>query len=447
MAIEDSSRRGWRGGHRCGRRVQGRGARRRGGRLHRVRGRRLQPVRHPLRPRQGDPELRVAVPRHEGGSTSSQGIDIRYETAVTEHRPRRQDGRGRGRGRRCPSTASSWPPASTTPTRACRAATSRASTTSRTSAGRWSGTRSSTRSRPPWWSRPSPLGLEMVTALAHRGIETHVSTTARGRWPTSPTPTSSQPVQQAWAEAGRADALRRRARRRSSARAGSGPCETSEGEIRRRHGRRLHAEGPEQHAGQGGRAEDRLRPAGWSSTTAWPRRRPGVFAAGDCTEIPLGVDQRPRPGPDRLPRLLPGQGGRHQRRRRAGRTYQPVYVPWGMVAGELDDRRRRLRRDRGRGAGHPLRHGRGRRHLPGPLLPRRTQGEVKLLAEPGLPAAHRRPDGRRRGHQGAGRLPGHGRARPASRSRTWPPWRTSTRRRSARSTSRSRWPPRTPSAG
>ena len=60
---------------------------------------------------------------------------------------------------------------------------------------------------------------------------------------------------------------------------------------------------------------------------------PDVWAAGDCIEIPHGVIQRAAPGPVRQPRLRAGQGGRHQRRRRR-RRYQPVYVPWGMVAGK-----------------------------------------------------------------------------------------------------------------
>ena len=92
----------------------------------------------------------------------------------------------------------------------------------------------------------------------------------------------------------------------------------------------------------------------------------GVFAAGDCTEIPHGVTNVPRPGALRQPRLRAGQGGRHQRRPAGSRTYQPVYVPWGMVAGKwmiggvsfgetLADRAR-----------HPLRAGRGRRASPGP---------------------------------------------------------------------------------
>ena len=104
-----------------------------------------------------------------------------------------------------------------------------------------------------------------------------------------------------------------------------------------------------------------------------------------------------------------------------------------------------VRRDRGRRARHPVRAGRGRGHLPGPLLPGGQEGAGEATGRAGQPPPHRGPDGGRRGDQGAGRLPGHGGARRGSPSATWPPWRTSTRPRSAPSTNPSRLPPKTPS--
>jgi len=60
----------------------------------------------------------------------------------------------------------------------------------------------------------------------------------------------------------------------------------------------------------------------------------GVFAAGDCTEIPLGVTNVGVQGLTGSHAYAQGKvagtnagGGR--------RTYQPVYIPWGMVAGDL----------------------------------------------------------------------------------------------------------------
>lgn len=60
---------------------------------------------------------------------------------------------------------------------------------------------------------------------------------------------------------------------------------------------------------------------------------PDVFAAGDCTEIPHGVSNVP----------LQGLSGSHaySQGKTAGvnagggtREYRPVYVPWGLLAGE-----------------------------------------------------------------------------------------------------------------
>ncbi len=75
-----------------------------------------------------------------------------------------------------------------------------------------------------------------------------------------------------------------------------------------------------------------VQPAGSSSTNGWRRRVPGVWAAGDCTEIPHGVSNVPIQGLSGSHAYAQGKvagvnaaGGQ--------RAYQPVYVPWGMVAG------------------------------------------------------------------------------------------------------------------
>ena len=43
----------------------------------------------------------------------------------------------------------------------------------------------------------------------------------------------------------------------------------------------------------------------------------GVFAAGDCVEVPQGDDRGAGPGPVRQPRLRAGQGRRQRRGRQA----------------------------------------------------------------------------------------------------------------------------------
>ena len=102
------------------------------------------------------------------------GIDVHYETRVTSIDMTRKvvDVVGEGDGPVGPPRGGHRVRLRR-PGRA-RRRTSAASTTSRTSGGPWSGTRSWTRSRSAVVVQASPLGLEMTTALAHRGIETHL---------------------------------------------------------------------------------------------------------------------------------------------------------------------------------------------------------------------------------------------------------------------------------
>jgi NADH oxidase (H2O2-forming) len=61
--------------------------------------------------------------------------------------------------------------------------------------------------------------------------------------------------------------------------------------------------------------------------------KPGVFAAGDCNEVPHGVTNVPIQGLSGSHAYAQGKvAGANS----AGgdRAYQPVYVPWGMVAGK-----------------------------------------------------------------------------------------------------------------
>jgi NADH oxidase (H2O2-forming) len=60
---------------------------------------------------------------------------------------------------------------------------------------------------------------------------------------------------------------------------------------------------------------------------------PGIYAAGDCIEIPHGVSNVPIQG---LSGSHAYAQGKVAGTNAAGgsRAYQPVYVPWGMVAGK-----------------------------------------------------------------------------------------------------------------
>ena len=83
------------------------------------------------------------------------GIDVHYDTVATGFDTRRKVVHVAGEGERPLRPPRRGHRLRTTPTRVFPAPTSTASTTSRTSARRWSGTRSSTVSGAPWSSRPA----------------------------------------------------------------------------------------------------------------------------------------------------------------------------------------------------------------------------------------------------------------------------------------------------
>ncbi|HYT26740.1 MAG TPA: FAD-dependent oxidoreductase [Actinomycetota bacterium] len=177
----------------------------------------------------------------------------------------------------------------------------------------------------------SPLGLEMVTALAHRGIETHLVDPHPWLLAEAADPDIMRPVEESWAELG----VKMHFNTRVAAFVGDRRVRavgTSEGELpaevvvvcthkqpnntlARRAGVRIGSTG-------GIVVDERM---------ATPVE--GVFAAGDCVELPHGVTNIP----------IQGLSGSHAyaQGKVAGsaaaggtRTYQPVYVPWGMVAGK-----------------------------------------------------------------------------------------------------------------
>ena len=299
---------------------QGHRPRRRGHRLHRVRGRRLQPVRHPLRARQGDPRLRAAVPRrrkqqyadaghrHPLRDRASTGLDLGG-----------QDGHGRRARPTSPTTAWSWPPASTTPTPACPGADlDGLYYVKNIRAGDGVGQGPRRRAGAPSSSRPARSGWRWSPRCAHRGIETHLVDPSPWALSMARRPRHRRSrSQESWAEMGVQTALQHQARgvprrRRHGARGARPPTASSPADLAGRSARTsspntaLAAAAGLKIGSTGGFIVDER-----MATSA-----PGVCAAGDCIEIPHGVTQRPAPGPLRQPRLRPGQGGRHQRRRR-----------------------------------------------------------------------------------------------------------------------------------
>jgi NADH oxidase (H2O2-forming) len=179
----------------------------------------------------------------------------------------------------------------------------------------------------------SPLGLEMVTALAHRGIETHLVDPHPWALSEAADPDIAEPVQESWAEMG----VKMHFNTRLEAFVDDGhghvkAVRTSEGELpadlvvictKKTPRNDIAAAAGVQIGSTGGIIVDER-----MATSA-----AGVFAAGDCIEVPHGVSNVP----------LQGLSGSHaySQGKVAGtnaaggnRKYQPVYVPWGMVAGK-----------------------------------------------------------------------------------------------------------------
>lgn len=178
----------------------------------------------------------------------------------------------------------------------------------------------------------SPIGLEMTTALAHRGLETHV-VDARP-WPLADVADADimKPVEDSWAELG----VTMHWNTRVEAFLGEGgrarAVKTSAGEIdadvivictHKRPENTLARAAGIAIGTTGGIAVDE------HMATSLP----DVWAAGDCVELPHGVTRVPVQGLSGSHAYAQGKvagvsaaGG--------SRIYDAVSVPWGMVAGK-----------------------------------------------------------------------------------------------------------------
>ncbi len=177
----------------------------------------------------------------------------------------------------------------------------------------------------------TPLGLEMVTALAHRGLETHLVDPRP--WPLAEAadPDIMQPVEDSWKEMG----VKMHFNTPVEAFVGDGrvrAVKTPEGELpadvvvictHKRANNRLAREARLKIGSTGGIIVD-------ERMETWAK---GVYSAGDCAELPHGVTKVPIQG---LSGSHAYAQGKVAGTNAAGgtRVYQPVYVPWGMVAGK-----------------------------------------------------------------------------------------------------------------
>ena len=177
----------------------------------------------------------------------------------------------------------------------------------------------------------SPLGLEMVTALCHRGIETHLVDPGAWALSVATDPDIVAPVQDSWQEKG----AKLHFNTTLTGFVGQGTVravKTSDGEIpcdlavvctkKEANTRVARAAGLRTGSAGGVIVDERMH------TSA-----ADIWAAGDCIEVPHSVTEIPIQG---LSGSHAYAQGKVAGTNAAGgeRLYQPVSVPWGMMAGD-----------------------------------------------------------------------------------------------------------------
>jgi len=176
-----------------------------------------------------------------------------------------------------------------------------------------------------------PIGVEMATALAHRGIETHLVDPHPWAMAEIADPDIMVPVEESWRELGVYVHLNTQI----NAFLGTErvhAVKTSDGEIavdmvvigaKKLPNNQLAAQAGIKLGSTGGIIVDEHMQTSAS----------GVFAAGDCVEVPQGTTRVPVQGLSGSHAYAQGKvagsgaGGKL-------RSYLPVYVPWGLVAGK-----------------------------------------------------------------------------------------------------------------
>jgi NADH oxidase (H2O2-forming) len=178
-----------------------------------------------------------------------------------------------------------------------------------------------------------PLGLEITTALAHRGIEVHLVDPTPWAMSAATDPDIAKPVEDSWVEMGvnlhfnttlesiLGDAAGAVRGVRTSG--GEIACDLLVNATKKVPDTRLGAAAGLAVGSAGGFIVDES----MATTVPW------IWAAGDCIEVPHGVSNVPLQGLSGSHAYAQGKvagvnaaGGR--------RAYQPVFVPWGLVAGK-----------------------------------------------------------------------------------------------------------------
>jgi NADH oxidase (H2O2-forming) len=175
-----------------------------------------------------------------------------------------------------------------------------------------------------------PIGVEMATALARRGIETHL--VDPHPWPMAEIadPDIMEPVEESWRELG----VKTHFNTLTEALVGNGKVKavkTSDGELPADMvvigTKKLPNAQLAEHAGVKTGSTGGISVDPHMATSAH-----GVWAAGDCVEVPQGSTGIPVQGLSGSHAYAQGKiaganaAGGH-------RAYQPVHVPWGLVGG------------------------------------------------------------------------------------------------------------------
>jgi NADH oxidase (H2O2-forming) len=177
----------------------------------------------------------------------------------------------------------------------------------------------------------TPLGLEMTTALAHRGIDTHLVDPQPWALADVVDPDMMAPVQESWQELG----VSMHFNTTLEAFVGEGSLSavrTSDGTI----AADLAVICTHKQPNVALATEAGLKTGSTGALVVDERMAtsvPGVYAAGDCAELPHGLTRVGVSGLTGSHAYAQGKvagfnaGGRSKR-------YQPVYVPWGTPAGK-----------------------------------------------------------------------------------------------------------------
>ena len=227
----------------------------------------------------------------------------------------------------------------------------------------------------------SPLGVEMLAALAHRGIETHL--VDEGAWLLSAVADAdiAEPVQKSLEGLGVIPHFGVKLQRFEGENGKLQRVVTSDGPIDADICVIATHKEPETTLGR----SIGLKVGSTGGFVVDERMRTsmeGVFAAGDCIEVPQGLTGL----------ALQGLTGSHamQQGRVAGnaagggnRRYNPVYIPWGMVGGQVQIGGASFGEHTATSLGIPFVVGKANGISRARYYPGVQQVVVKLLAEPG----------------------------------------------------------------